>query len=137
MWLEPSPPPESTVETAEQEGSLSTVTQKLLAVSQPWVPSSYAWAVGRCVGETVCKLLGTRVGSMEGFAVGFWVGTAVIATVGSEVGSADGSAVGATVGCLVGISVGALVTRQLVPLLGSAVKPSKQPHLYGVTAVET
>jgi hypothetical protein len=135
--VEPLPLSERTVESAEHEGSLSISTQKLLVMSQPCDPSVHAWGVGICVGALLGVPVGANVGASEGVAEGASVGAGVIATDGSAVGNSEGVAVGEKDGCLDGWAVGLSVDKQLVSLEGSTRKPSKQAHLYGVTAVET
>jgi hypothetical protein len=66
------------------------LTQIVLLVSQPWVPSSHACAVGMCVGASV--------GSEVGFIVGMWVGCALGSCVGARVGAALGFLVGMLLG---------------------------------------
>ena len=68
-------------------------THELVAVSQPWEPSSHALIVGKCVGAVVGTLVGTAVGGAVGASVGIYEGAAVGATVDTQLLADSGFAV--------------------------------------------
>ena len=76
------------------------ISHCVVLMSQPCAPSTQRCKVGRCVGNEL----------------------------GAEEGAVEGGTVGTVVGTLVGAAVGSAVLTQLVSLVPSYTKPSKQRH---------
>ena len=126
FWTKPSKQQHSAVGCPFSPVSTQHI---VLSVSQPWLPVAHTCSVGMCVGSSVGSTVGSAVGSRVGLLDGLFVGRIDGRFVGSRVGSpVVGSAVGSYVGACVGAKDGAIVARQLILLLRSTVKPSRQQH---------